>query len=126
VRFDRDGLAWASRRLSGGPHSETVKVITHSKSSYSPLYRSDLGIAMLTRLSRHDQLSALSGESDTQLSSLLVTISGFDRAVGGSLILLARCEGGSTGGIEIFPHSGTGLLAISGGRERTTHHWANL
>jgi hypothetical protein len=125
VRFDRDGLAWASRRLSGGPDSETVKVITHSKSSYSPLCRSDLGIAMLTRLSRHDQLSALGGESDTQLSSLLITISRFDGAVSGSLIL-ARCEGRNTGSIEIFPHSGTGFFVVPRDRKRTTHHWADL
>src|SRR5215469_3833198 len=58
--------------------------------------------------------------------SLLITISGFDCAVGGSLILLARCESGSTGGIEIFPHSRTGFFAIPGDRQRRAHFWANV
>jgi hypothetical protein len=56
----------------------------------------------------------------------LITISRLNGAVGSSLILLARCEGGNTGGIEVFPYRGTGFLAIPRNCQRTTHHWTNL
>jgi hypothetical protein len=64
VRFDRVGRRGVSAVVLD---SETVKVITHSKILVLAAVSQQSWDREPAQLSRHDQLSAVGGESDTQL-----------------------------------------------------------